>query len=435
MMDHLIKNKLIADEQHGFVLNKSCLTNLLETIDIASQAIDDGNRILLIFLDFAKAFDKVCHESLLSKLKTYRFSDEILGWIRGFLSNRKQRVVIGMNSSVWKSVTSGVPQGSVLGPLLFVIFINDMPAVVRHILKLFADDSKLIGVVRNHDDIKLIQDDLNALVDWAKEWRMLFHPDKCKVMEITRSNRINNQQIILSMEKNDSLDRHILEEISEEKDLGVLISNNLKFDLHVKHATAKATQILGQLKRTFKYWTPANFRTIFSAYVRPHMEYAAPIWSPYRKKDINKLEKVQRRATKLVPSLRNLSYPDRLQALNLTTLEDRRNRGDLIQFFKYISGFNIINFQRNPIRAVALTQTGPAAGLRMSAHSLSRQSNISCTQRDKFFTNRVITDWNALPPMVVASTSVNQFKNRLDCYLKKQQATRMEALRLGSIQI
>ena len=157
-------NKLIADEQHGFVLNKSCITNLLETFDTVSHALDSGNQVLIIFLDFAKAFDKVCHQSLLVKLKTYGFSVAIIKWIKDFLTDRKQRVVIGDNNSSWENVTSGVPQGSVLGPLLFVIFINDMPQVVKHILKLFADDSKLIGVIRNHADLDVLQEDQDSLV-------------------------------------------------------------------------------------------------------------------------------------------------------------------------------------------------------------------------------------------------------------------------------
>ena len=436
MMNHLIKNKLIAEEQHSFVLNKSCLTNLLETIDIASQAIDEGNRILVIFLDFAKAFDKVCHESLHSKLMAYRFSEDILAWIRSFLSNRKQRVVIGDVTSSWKPVTSGVPQGSVLGPLLFVMFINDMPTVVRHMLKLFADDSKLIGIIRNTDDISILQVDLDALVEREKDWSMLFHPDKCKVMEISKSNQTKNSRIILSMEKNDSFERHTLDLVAEtksEKDLGIFISNDLKFDQQVKHAAAKATQVLGQLNRTFKYWTPSTFKTLYVSYVRPHLEYGAPTWSPYRIKDIKTLELVQRRATKLVTHLKNLDYSERLIALNLTTLEERRTRGDLIQFYKYFTGINIINFQSYPIGVNSRNQNGPAAGLRRNTHSLARLSLTTCAQRENYFLHRTIPKWNTLPNEIVSANSVNQFKNLLDRHLDKQRVTTTEARRLGKI--
>ena len=160
------------------------MTNLLETIDAITNAMEEGSRVLLIFLDFAKAFDKVCHRSLEAKLVTYGFSKYTLNWVNDFLRNRKQRVVIGNNQSNWSDVTSGVPQGSCLGPLLFVIFINDMPKVVKHILKLFADDSKLIGIIKNSIDLEILQNDIDELTKWSRDWRMMFHPENCKVMDI-----------------------------------------------------------------------------------------------------------------------------------------------------------------------------------------------------------------------------------------------------------
>jgi len=305
MLNHLHKYDSITKEQHGFVKNKSCLTNLLETMDTVTHAFNDGLQTLVVFLDFQKAFDKVCHESLHFKLERLGFSCEIRTWLRNYLSNRKQRVVIGDKHSDWRPVTSGVPQGSVLGPLLFVIFINDMPAVVNHIVKLFADDSKLIGVIRNEKDLEQVQYDLDALVNWAKEWRMMFHPDKCKVMNISRIKPARPQ---LTMEKTDSTGRHILEYTDVERDLGVIMSSNLKSEHQVASAVSKANMVISTLRRTFKYWTPYIFRILYTAFIRPHLEYAAPAWSPYLKKDILALENVQRRATKLVKELKNLKY-------------------------------------------------------------------------------------------------------------------------------
>ena len=161
-----------------------------------------------------------------------------MNWIKSYLSDRKQRVVIGDSYSEWKHVTSGVPQGSVLGSLLFVIFINDIPAVVNHITKYFADDSKLIWVIKNSDDLELVQKDLDALVNWAKEWCMLFHPDKCKVMEISKKSCTRPQLI---MEKTDSSNRHVLEYTLLERDLGIMISCNLKSENQISNAVAKAT--------------------------------------------------------------------------------------------------------------------------------------------------------------------------------------------------
>ena len=230
-------------------------------------------------------------------------------------------------------------------------------------------------------------------------------------MEIGRNRRTEQTAPTLSMDNSDATSRHTLAVSCNEKDLGVHISNNLKFDVHINSSVTQANRKMGQLKRSFKYWTPKTFNKLYSAYIRPNLEYAVQAWSPYLKKDKLKIEKVQRRATKLVPSLKNLSYQDRLARLKLTTLEDRRIRGDLIQFFKFYSNINIINWQKGPVSA-----TGSIGRLRTSTHSMVRQDIPNCSQREHFFLNRVIPRWNALPEDVVASKTVNHFKIRYDSH-------------------
>ncbi len=165
MMVHLFNGSLIAPEQHGFVLNKFTITNLLETVDRISEGIDNGWSVLAVFLDFAKAFDKVCHAKLCAKIAAYGFDESMVNWISDFLSDRKQRVTIGQHVADWRDVTSGVPQGTVLGPLLFVIYINNMPDEVNHIIKMFADDSKLIATIHSATDQEVLQRDLRDLVE------------------------------------------------------------------------------------------------------------------------------------------------------------------------------------------------------------------------------------------------------------------------------
>ncbi len=169
-------------------------------------------------------------------------------------------------------------------------------------------------------------------------------------------------------------------------------------------------------KRTFRFWTIATCRTLYCAFVRPHLEYAAAVWSPHSKKDIKILEAVQRRATKLVSRYRNWSYANRLAVFCLTTLQERRVRGDMIQLFKFYRGVNAASWVKSMAHCNYLSQAGPARGVRGHRRRLSGQVTTKCQQRANFFTNRVVNECNALPARVTESTSVNQFKNRYDVF-------------------
>ena len=171
----MMTNGLFADEQHGFVPGRSCTTQLLTVLEEWTVYMEDGECIDAIYLDFKKAFDTVPHERLLTKLAAYGIKGKILNWIRNFLVGRSQRVMIGEGKSTWAAVTSGIPQGSVLGPLLFVIFINDLPQVVQSTTKIFAYDTKLYRPIRTHADTLILQQDISRLNDWATKWQMQFN--------------------------------------------------------------------------------------------------------------------------------------------------------------------------------------------------------------------------------------------------------------------
>ena len=212
MIEHINVNKLINDTQHGFVKKRSCLTNLLEFLEFVTDYIDQGKPIDIIYLDFQKAFDKVPHKRLMLKIKSFGIVGQIYDWIEDWLKDRQQRVVILGKNSNWIKVKSGVPQGSVLGPLLFLIYINDIDDCVgTHILK-FADDTKIYSVVANKEDVAKLQDDLKNLCNWSREWLMLFNIAKCKVMHLGRNNVKAEYEI----------DGTKLDEVDEERDLGVI---------------------------------------------------------------------------------------------------------------------------------------------------------------------------------------------------------------------
>ena len=391
------------------------MTNLIETLDIVTEAINRGFSAAIVFLDLLKALDKVPLNLLRLKLEAYGFRDNLLRWLTCFLTWRMQRVVCGDSESDWSSVLSGVPQGSVLRPLLFLVYINDMPELVKHFWKLFADDTKLISINRNLNVQKMLQEDVNNLVDWSRTWQMEFNEEKCKVMDIGRS-KLGRTVIFM---ESISGERVEIEETNSEFDLGVVINNKLKWDDQVDQATLKANSVLGTLKRTFVHWNARVLIKLFTTYVRHHIEYWSSVWNPYRKKDIKKLEQVQRRATKLVHELRHLNYESRLVNLGMTTLEVRRERGDLIQFFKILKGHNTVSWHCGIQSSTSINLGGPCNGIRGEKHRITPQLT-KCDKRKMFISNRVAASWNKLPKEIVSSNSVNQFKNRYDKYMATQ---------------
>ena len=423
MLDHLIQQKLLDPNQHGFSPGKSCVTNLLEAFDLITDAMESRYDIVLILLDFAKAFDKVSHALLLHKLRAYGFDEATCRWIGAFLADRKQRVILGDSVSEWLDVLSSVPQGSCIGPLLFIIFINDMPGLVRHFCKLFADDTKLIAVIKSPSDLVILQEDLDRVTEWANTWLMSFNEDKCKAMFIDkrRHNLLNtafvdelpgsHTQLTMTDKQGNT---HVLDETTTERDLGVIVHNRFLWHDQVANAKSRAYKALGMLKRTFKHWTIDSFRILYCTYVRIHLEYCSAAWGPFSREDIDALEAVQNNATKLVPCLRPLKSEQRLAAIGIQSLADRRRRGDLIQYFKIHHGFNKVNWTKPASLAPSLTQLGPAGGLRGAAHRLEAPLVDNCAARSHFLANRVAADWSALSTDIINSPNTNSFKIKLD---------------------
>ena len=419
-----IDNNLISANQHGFLSRKSCVTNLLETLDTITESINGGFGIVTVLLDFSKAFDMVPHEELLLKIEAYGIKGNLLEWLTDFLIGRKQRVIIGKATSDWRPVSSGVPQGSVLGPLLFLIYINDMPDALNHICKLFADDSKLIGVIKNSNDTMRLQEDLDKLSNWVNEWRMKFNYDKCKIMTIGKKLYDVNRPFVLTDVCNGT--NHDLIETASERDLGIQMTNDLKWTEQTQMAVNKATRVLAMLRKAFVFWDVQTTKRLYIVFVRPHLEYAASVWNPCAKKDIKSLEKVQRRVTKFPANMKNLKYEERLRRFNLTTLVERRERGDAIQFFKFNIGINTINWQHPIGQKIRGNTDGPASSVRGIEHRLTSEST-NCRARANFFGNRVVSIWNKTPKELWQAKSVNGFKNAYDKNTKRL-ATMSESL-------
>ena len=195
IVDHMTENNLFSTSQHGFIGGKSCITQLLEFMEGITESIDNGKDVDIVYLDFSKALDKVTHRRLIKKLENYGITGTLLNWIQDFLSNRKQRVVIKGESSDWTDVTSGIPQGSVLGPILFLVYINDLPGAIKGLMKIFADDAKVYYEIESIDTPQFMQDELNRADLWAILWDMIFNNKKCHHMHVGENSAVSTYKM------------------------------------------------------------------------------------------------------------------------------------------------------------------------------------------------------------------------------------------------
>lgn len=404
IMKHMESNKLFSKRQYGFLPGRSTVLQLIQVLDMWTESVDKGCAVDVAYCDLRKAFDTVPHRRLLEKLRSYNITGELLDWMKSFLCGRKQRVIVNGERSEMKEVISGVPQGSVLGPLLFVIYVNDLVEEIHNSsVFLYADDTKLFKEIKNKEDCEALQEDLLRMESWSKKWLLRFHPQKCCVMRIGSA---QEESFIYKMEEE-------LREVKHEKDLGVIIDNNLSFDEHLAEKVNKANKIVGIIRRTFITLDESKFKALFTAMVRPHLEYANQVWCPFKKKDIETIENVQRRATKQIPTLKNMTYEERLIKLDLPTLAYRRVRGDMIETYKILS-----RIYDGEVCGDLFTMSVDA-GTR--GHSKKLYKSRSRLDKRKYaFCNRVVNTWNSLPEEVVNAESVISFEKKLDKIWKGQ---------------
>lgn len=407
IVQHMKTNKLFSDKQYGFISGRSTVLQLLTVIDKWVEILDRGGVVDVSYCDFMKAFDKVSHIKLLHKLKMYNFGEDYISWIQAFLSDRKQRVIVNGVSSDWKDVTSGIPQGSVLGPICFVLYINDLPNSIRYEsdIFLFPDDTKIFREIMCKADCELLQADIYEMKKWSDKWLLKFHPDKCKVMRIGFSKKDDFEY---------KLDENLkpMEKCTEEKDIGVVLDSKLSFDKHINEKVNKANSIVGVIRRTFEYIDKSVFKTLFTAMVRPHVEYANPVWSPHLVKHIEMIENIQKRATKQVPGLSELTYEERLRELKLPTLAYRRLRGDLIEVYKIVSN------KYDPAVSTLFDKNLNQATRGHKYKLYKKRPRLDV--RKYSFCFRVVDIWNKLPKEVVEVRTVHSFERRLDKFLKDQ---------------
>ena len=401
ILTHMISNNLLSKKQYGFISGRSTVTQLLNYLDRCATIMADGGVTDAIYFDFAKAFDTVPHSRLIGKLQAYGVSGDLLKWVEAFLLNRSQIVRVNGEESFSAAVLSGIPQGSVLGPLLFVIYINDLPDKIRSDTLIFADDTKIMRCITSMEDSIKLQDDVHELERWSDRWLLQFNTDKCHILSVGKIENIKHTH-------NYELFGNQLDHVFDEVDLGVTIDYELRFEEHICKKVNKANSISGLIRRSFAHLDGYLFNRLYTTFVRPHLEYAQAVWSPISQKLIDMLENVQIRATKMIDGFNNLDYEERLRRLKLPTLVYRRARGDMIEVWKHFHTYDqslipdIFKRQQYGTRrhGFQLVWRKPKDGIR------GQQTNS--------FYYRVISIWNGLPANVVEATSINQFKISLD---------------------
>ena len=393
---HIAANNILTDAQHGFRQGLSTTTQLTSAIHDWSQTLQNRSQCDAVFLDFQKAFDRVPHDRLCTKLQYYGISGNSLNWIHAFLTGRTQAVVVDGSRSSWRAVSSGVPQGSVIGPTLFLLFINDIQDGISSPIRLFADDCVIYREILSETDYNSLQGDLQALASWSSTWLMKFNVQKCGIMSFTRK----RNPVIYQYH----LQNNVVPRVLEYKYLGVTLTPDLRWNTHCQNIRQKASKTLGLIRRTLSPCSKKVKSTAYTALVRPQLEYASEAWNPYTLTAINRLEQVQRAAARFVACdyRWSTSSSHLVSAHGWDTLHHRRLLDQCSLFYKIHYG--VVNIPMPP----TLT---PATYHARNDHDLKFAIPRSSIDAFKYsFFPRTVWMWNHLPGNVVHANGFPTFK-------------------------
>jgi hypothetical protein len=408
LFNYFRENFMISVWQSGFLPGMSTITQLIEIYDQFCRAVSHGKDIRVVFLDISKAFDRVWHAGLLFKLKQHGIKGKLLSWLMNYLKDRQQRVTINGATSEWGDIEAGVPQGSVLGPLLFLIFINDVTHVTKFCkIRLFADDTCLFIEVDNHEEAaRMLNEDLISINDWSKKWLVSFSPKKTEEMIITNKAPTNHPAI--------KLNNYPIKTVEHHKHLGLTFSNDLTWKKHVYEIGKKAFNCLGLLRPHKMSMDRRTLETLYKSFIRPVLEYADVVWHiPSDNRHVlDILERVQLEAARVVTGATRRCSTEGLYAeVGWEKLSMRRNFHRALQMFK-------ITIDKAPQYLQDLIPNPITARTR---YTLRNRNDLQVpfarlqTYSESFFPSAT-RQWNALPIQTRSSASIPTFKTN---YLKQ----------------
>ena len=325
------KYELFNESNHGFRQARSCLSQLLAHYDDILDLLEQGLNVDVVYLDFAKAFDKVDFNIVLQKIRNLGIDGNLYSWIESFLTDRSQTVVVEGSSSTPVQVKSGVPQGSILGPLIFLILMADIDVEFYHsLLKSFADDTRVMKGVSGVNDASKLQSDLNNIYEWAEKNNMEFNSLKFEVLRYGRDEALKIFTNYLSSYST------VIDQKSSVRDLGVIMSADASFTEHINHVVDTAKKTISAILRTFKSRDPQLMITLWKCVVLPKLEYCSQLWSPTKKQDIVNLELLQKNYLRKISGAYGLDYWERLKKFNIFSLQRRRERYRIIYVWKML---------------------------------------------------------------------------------------------------
>ena len=402
LMKHLNDHHPLSDNQWGFTRGKSTVGALLTAVDSWHQLLDSRTDICAVFFDLRKAFDSVPHRLLLNKLYRLGVDPYLLQWIVSYLCERTQSVCINGSSSEPLSVVSGVPQGSVLGPLLFLIYTDDVSQIIlsNDSLLLYADDIVLYHPIYCQEDYNSLRNDVDSLCDWTSSAFLYLNAAKCKYMVISRKKQpiVPLTPILVC--------GNVLERVNSFKYLGVWITKDLTWSRHVNEICTKARRVVGLIYRQYyQYSTPETLNQLYVSFVRPHLEYAAPVWDPHLQKDIDKLEKVQKFALRMCTK-NWMAGSDDLLTCNIPSLKTRRLYLKLVFLYQLVNDLIVYPSHGVSHRNLSVNIRHGHPALLHRPFSRTQAYNMS------FFPHS-ISVWNTLPVDVVTSPTLCLFKSHL----------------------